>query len=89
MKDPRAEALDICMGKMFEFIKNEHAKDSKNVSTSNTYKLLMDIFEKIILPTHNSHHIQFIMFYYCSFKVICDKLNKYKDFIKMSVSSFF
>lgn len=28
----------------------------------------MNIFENLILPTYNSHHIQFSIFYYCSLK---------------------
>lgn len=69
MKHPHAETLDICMGKLFDFIKKEHDKENTNTTVTNTFKMLMDCFEKLILPVHNSHHVQFILFYYCSFKV--------------------
>lgn len=69
MKHPDAETLDICMVKLFDFIKNEHEKENKNVTITKTFKLLIHCFVKLVLPVHNSHHVQFMIFYYCSFKV--------------------
>lgn len=69
MKHPDAETLDICMVKLFDFIKTEHDKEIKNVTVTKTFKLLIHCFEKLVLPVHNSHHVQFMLFYYCSFKV--------------------
>lgn len=72
MKHPIANTLDCCMLQLFEFIKNEcYENDELNYKKSEKlYKDIIQIFEDIILPTHAVHHVQFIMFYICSFKVI-------------------
>lgn len=30
--------------------------------------IMFQVFEKVILPTHNTHHVQFIMWYICSLR---------------------
>lgn len=69
MKHPHAETLDICMVMLFDFIKKEYDKENKKAPISKTFQLLIHCFEKLILPVHNSHHVQFMLFYFCSFKV--------------------
>lgn len=32
------------------------------------YKDILTTFDKVILPTYNTHHVQFIMFILCSYK---------------------
>lgn len=67
MKLPMAETLDCCMQQMFSYI---HLRaSSENTSDSDRmFKVLLASFDKHILPTHNTHHVQFLVFYVCSFK---------------------
>ncbi|XP_034942157.1 RNA polymerase I-specific transcription initiation factor RRN3 [Chelonus insularis] len=67
---PLALTLDMCMEKIFQFIHDtcypNNALNMENVKK--IYLELLQIFEKTILPTYASHHVQFIMFYICSVK---------------------
>lgn len=37
-------------------------------ATKQLYRDLVTVFDRLILPTHDSCHVQFIWFYVCSFK---------------------
>lgn len=39
-------------------------------NTKDLYRDLVSVFDKLILPTHASCHIQYFMFYICSFKLV-------------------
>lgn len=67
MKLPLAETLDCCMEKMFEYIKQRVSSGNPN-EADRMFKILLALFDNHILPTHNTHHVQFLMFYICSFK---------------------
>lgn len=72
MKHPIAETLDICMEKMFSFLDRFRATpdvSERLFCMSDFYRPLMAAFENVILPSHNTHHVQFLVFYFCSFKV--------------------
>lgn len=70
MKNELAETLDLCMEKVLNYVQSKYETEKKSwTSNSETYKLLLRCFERVILPTHNCHHVQFVLFYYCSFKV--------------------
>ncbi|GAB0096496.1 RRN3 [Sergentomyia squamirostris] len=64
MKHSLAETLDICLGKLYEFFHEEITEKSK--FPDRTFKKILNVFEEIILPAHNPHHIQFFMFYLLS-----------------------
>lgn len=66
MRNEKAETLDICMDKLFAYIETEYNKKKGNEAL---YNMLMRHFENVILPTHKSHHVQFVIFYFCSFRV--------------------
>lgn len=66
---PIAQSLDVCMDKIFNFIKNCECSDENQRNEEKIFKVLMSVFENSILPSHNTHHIQFVIFYFCSFKV--------------------
>ncbi|XP_037051481.1 RNA polymerase I-specific transcription initiation factor RRN3-like [Bradysia coprophila] len=66
MKFKYAETLDLCMEQLFSFIDREYGRDANR--KRKLKDLLLDIFENLILPTYNSHHIQFTIFYYSSLK---------------------
>lgn len=38
--------------------------------TKELYKDLLSVFDKLILPTHASCHVQYTLFYLCSFKLV-------------------
>ncbi|XP_058814626.1 RNA polymerase I-specific transcription initiation factor RRN3 [Topomyia yanbarensis] len=67
MKMPLAETLDCCMELLFEYIKKRTSSENTNES-DRMFKVLLSLFDNHILPTHNTHHVQFLIFYFCSFK---------------------
>lgn len=40
-----------------------------SILSAGVYQDTIKIFEKILLPTYNTHHVQFVMFLLCSFKL--------------------
>lgn len=38
--------------------------------TKDLYRDLLSVFDKLILPTHASCHVQYILFYLCSFRLV-------------------
>lgn len=71
MVHPVAERLDSLMAVLFAYIKDIcHANGSLCVeSTKELYRDLLSVFDKVILPTHASCHVQYILFYLCSFRL--------------------
>ncbi|XP_022920873.1 RNA polymerase I-specific transcription initiation factor RRN3 [Onthophagus taurus] len=64
--------LDVCIDRIFNYFVSE-CEDRRNGNLDwdklkLLYRDVISIFDKIILPTHNIHHIQFIIFYLCCFK---------------------
>lgn len=68
MRHPVAESLDICMLKVLQFIDKEFRSQPESNSPEKYFRMLVNAFDTIILPAHNPHHVQFFMFYVCSFK---------------------
>uniref|UniRef100_K7GB10 RRN3 homolog, RNA polymerase I transcription factor n=1 Tax=Pelodiscus sinensis TaxID=13735 RepID=K7GB10_PELSI len=72
MAHPLAERLDILMNILFSYIKDICHVDG-NVPEpfvlDTLYRDLVTVFDKLILPTHASCHVQYFMFYICSFKL--------------------
>ncbi|XP_008589947.1 PREDICTED: RNA polymerase I-specific transcription initiation factor RRN3 isoform X1 [Galeopterus variegatus] len=71
MVHPVAERLDIMLSLLLSYIKDVCYVDGKvdNNKTKDLYRDLITIFDKLLLPTHASCHVQFFMFYLCSFKL--------------------
>ncbi|XP_078200800.1 RNA polymerase I-specific transcription initiation factor RRN3 [Callithrix jacchus] len=71
MVHPVAERLDILMSLLLSYMKDVCYVDGKvdNGKTKDLYRNLINIFDKLLLPTHASCHVQFLMFYLCSFKL--------------------
>lgn len=72
MKLPIANTLDHLMLMLFKFIESE-CTDSKSGTISpelsfSVFKVFLQVFEKVILVTHNTHHVQFLLWYICSLK---------------------
>ncbi|XP_058804012.1 RNA polymerase I-specific transcription initiation factor RRN3 [Phymastichus coffea] len=70
MKHPGAQMLDICMEQILSYIHNFcYVNGQLQIDPlKSIYNDLLYAFEKLILPTYASHHVQFLMFYLCSFK---------------------
>lgn len=77
MKHAIAQTLDICMLKIFEFLNNKNPqalnlndteRQQKLSESLKFLRLLIKAFDNVILPIHNTHHAQFVLFYFCSLK---------------------
>ena len=72
MKNEMADKLDILMNMMFEYIKktcyDEETYDLD--ASSDLFDKLLEVFFKVVFPTHDSCHVQFLIFYICSFDQI-------------------
>ncbi|KAK3552703.1 hypothetical protein QTP86_021132 [Hemibagrus guttatus] len=66
-----AERLDTLMLVLLAYIKDmSHTDGVLDVERVKTlYRDLMCVFDKLVLPTHASCHVQFCMFYLCSFRL--------------------
>ncbi|XP_073447283.1 RNA polymerase I-specific transcription initiation factor RRN3 isoform X4 [Aquarana catesbeiana] len=71
MVHPAAERLDLALSVFFAYIKEIcFLSGSMDLNkTKDLYRDLLAVFDKLILPTHASCHVQFTMFYICSFKL--------------------
>ncbi|XP_043833311.1 RNA polymerase I-specific transcription initiation factor RRN3 [Dromiciops gliroides] len=71
MAHPVAERLDILLSLFFSYMKDVCYKNGEiDVNkTKDLYRDFLGIFDKLVLPTHASCHVQFFMFYLCSFKL--------------------
>ncbi|XP_054445583.1 RNA polymerase I-specific transcription initiation factor RRN3 [Pteronotus mesoamericanus] len=71
MVHPVAERLDVLLSLLLSYIKDVCYVDGKiDINkTKDLYRDLIIIFDKLLLPTHASCHVQFLMFYLCSFKL--------------------
>ncbi|CAJ1075368.1 RNA polymerase I-specific transcription initiation factor RRN3 isoform X1 [Xyrichtys novacula] len=68
---PVAERLDSLMLVLLAYVKDIcTANGCPSVeSIRELYKDLLNVFDKVILPTHSSCHVQYILFYLCSFRL--------------------
>lgn len=71
MSHPVAEKLDSLMVVFMSYIKDVcHVDGSLHVErTKDLFRDLLSVFDKLILPTHASGHVQYLLFYLCSFRV--------------------
>ncbi|XP_055906344.1 RNA polymerase I-specific transcription initiation factor RRN3 [Eupeodes corollae] len=82
-----AHALDLSMEKTMAFIDRFNPNVGDGVEEKSATLLhalefleaLESIFEKFILPGHNTHHVQFLVFYFCSFKNVIGE--KFLEFL--------
>ncbi|XP_068192966.1 RNA polymerase I-specific transcription initiation factor RRN3 [Antennarius striatus] len=71
MAHPVAERLDALMTVLMAYVKDIcFFNGSLHVErTKDLYRDLLCVFDKLILPTHASCHVQFVLFYLCSFRL--------------------
>ncbi|BFZ02623.1 hypothetical protein BsWGS_05662 [Bradybaena similaris] len=69
---PQAASLDAMLLITFRYIKDQCYIDDKLDwdMTKRLYRELLSVFDKLILPTHALCHVQYIMFYICSFREV-------------------
>lgn len=88
MNHPIAQTLDICMDKMFAFFdrfmpkKQAAAAGEEQKPLVHAYgflKILQQAFSNVILPSHNTHHVQFLVFYFSNFKSVLGE--KFLEFL--------
>ncbi|XP_033750919.1 RNA polymerase I-specific transcription initiation factor RRN3-like [Pecten maximus] len=75
MNHKEAERLDVMMDLVLKYIQQTcfHEGQLKWDDTKKLYRELLLVFERLILPTHASCHVQFIMFSLCAIKQpICE-----------------
>lgn len=67
---PIAHKLDVCMELILKYMHNSCFinKVLQIECLKSLYFDVLQIFETVILPTHASQYVQYIMFYICSFK---------------------
>ena len=66
MRHDQADKLDCLMYVIFEYISSQ----SESEQIKSLFRDLLNVFNKILLPTHDSSHVQFILFYICSFHTV-------------------
>uniref|UniRef100_A0A8D0A5N8 RRN3 homolog, RNA polymerase I transcription factor n=1 Tax=Sander lucioperca TaxID=283035 RepID=A0A8D0A5N8_SANLU len=74
MAHPVADRLDTLMAVLMAYIKDFcHVNGSLSVErTKDLYRDLLSVFDKLILPTHASCHVQYTLFYLCSFRALAE-----------------
>ncbi|KZC07908.1 RNA polymerase I-specific transcription initiation factor RRN3, partial [Dufourea novaeangliae] len=67
---PIAHKLDVCMELILKYMHNSCFVEGvlQIESLKSFYFDVLQIFETVILPTHASQYVQYIIFYICSFK---------------------
>ncbi|KAM8715760.1 hypothetical protein ACLKA7_002756 [Drosophila subpalustris] len=70
---PIGQMLDICMLKLFKFLDDKcrpvlNSNDDQRVAKNRFFKTLIHIFDEVLLPSHNIHHVQFVVFHVCSIR---------------------
>lgn len=72
MKHSVAQSLDVCLDRIFNYMLVECYDAETGMlnweRSKSLYQTFLDVFDKVILPTYNIHHVQFVMFLLCSFK---------------------
>uniref|UniRef100_A0AAY4CBP5 RNA polymerase I-specific transcription initiation factor RRN3 n=1 Tax=Denticeps clupeoides TaxID=299321 RepID=A0AAY4CBP5_9TELE len=71
MAHPVAERLDMLMAVLLTYIKDMcYVNGSLELErTKALYRDLMYVFDKLVLPTHASSHVQYSVFYLCSIRL--------------------
>lgn len=74
-KHPLARTLDTLLEEIYDYINFVCWSEVDGVrttldwdATKKLYKDFLTIFDSVVLPTHASAHVQFVMFYICSFR---------------------
>ncbi|XP_030840005.1 RNA polymerase I-specific transcription initiation factor RRN3 [Strongylocentrotus purpuratus] len=66
----KATKVDTLMCVLMVFLKESCFKNGEFLfeETKVLHRYLLQVFESVLLPTHASSHVQFLFFYFCSFR---------------------
>lgn len=79
---PQAAILDICICNLVHYINSKSKNEQDTI-----FDKFLQLFDSVILSSHNPYHIHFIMFYFSSLDVsLLNYLLRYK---KYNLISFF
>ncbi|KAH8292756.1 hypothetical protein KR054_000362 [Drosophila jambulina] len=64
---PIGHTLDICLLMLYKFFERKcriepNSCEQSRVSANRVFKTLLYLFDEVLLPSHNTHHVQFVMF---------------------------
>ncbi|BFF93998.1 RNA polymerase I-specific transcription initiation factor RRN3 [Drosophila madeirensis] len=70
---PIGHTLDTCLSILFKFVDGKtriqpEFSEEERWAASRFFKTLLYIFEDVLLPSHNTHHVQFVIFQACSIR---------------------
>ncbi|KAK4875405.1 hypothetical protein RN001_011827 [Aquatica leii] len=70
MKHPVAHILDISLLKIFNhfLVLTQESGELNWEKAKKLYQDVLVVFDKVLLPTYNIHHVPFVMFFLCSLK---------------------
>ncbi|XP_044315217.1 RNA polymerase I-specific transcription initiation factor RRN3 isoform X2 [Drosophila rhopaloa] len=73
VKHPVGQTLDICLLMLYKFIDskcriNQNSSDQHRWTANRLFKMLLYIFDEVLLPSHNTHHVQFVLFHVTSIR---------------------
>ncbi|ALC40408.1 Tif-IA, partial [Drosophila busckii] len=73
LEHPIGQMLDICLLKFFKFLDDKcrpqpNSTEEQRIAQSRFFKTLVRTFDEVLLPTLNTHHVQFVIFYVCSLR---------------------
>ncbi|CAM4783157.1 unnamed protein product [Rotaria magnacalcarata] len=94
MKHDQADKLDCLMYVLFEYITTVAVQNGivNYLEAKSLFRDLLNVFNKILLPTHDSSHVQYLLFHICSFHTdFSDEFmnNCWRTFTSPSVSMTF
>lgn len=72
---PVGKTLDVCLFLLYKFFDgkcrlNENSSEEQRRTANRLFKMLLYLFDEVLLPSHNTHHVQFILFYATSLRSV-------------------
>ncbi|XP_043949730.1 RNA polymerase I-specific transcription initiation factor RRN3 isoform X2 [Drosophila biarmipes] len=73
VKHPVGKTLDISLLMLYRFFDSkcrihQNSNDQQRWTANRLFKMLLHIFDEVLLPSHNTHHVQFVLFYVTSIR---------------------
>ncbi|KAH8394037.1 RNA polymerase I-specific transcription initiation factor RRN3 [Drosophila serrata] len=71
---PIGHTLDICLLMLYKFFDEQCRIEPKSreesLSASQVFHMLLYLFNELLLPSHNIHHVQFVIFQVCGIRSV-------------------
>ncbi|XP_068139988.1 RNA polymerase I-specific transcription initiation factor RRN3 [Drosophila tropicalis] len=70
---PIGQTLDICLSMLYKFLDTKcrlapTTSEEQRWTANRFFKMLLFIFDEVLLPSHNTCHVQFVIFQVCSLR---------------------